>query len=165
MFILPKHRLIISYFLSEKNTIYRVPREEIAEVCDFLEYMERCPDGVCEIAKEDIPTFCQGLLPVLEEHFKVKKEENINESKIEIHHEENEELPKKKRKKQNYTIEELVELYKVIELKENELKNVIMDINSLKLKNKNIVPRCRFRNSGYCPFINFCNLLFFFILL
>ena len=51
---------------------------------------------------------------------------------------ENEELPKKKRKKQNYTIEELVELYKVIELKENELKNVIMDINSLKLKNKNM---------------------------
>ena len=69
---------------------------------------------------------------------KVKKEENIDESKIEIHHEENEELPKKKRKKQNYTIEELVELYKVIELKENELKNVIMDINSLKLKNKNM---------------------------
>lgn len=69
---------------------------------------------------------------------KVKKEENIDESKIEIHHEENEELPKKKRKKQNYTIEELVEIYKVIELKENELKNVIMDINSLKLKNKNM---------------------------
>ena len=69
---------------------------------------------------------------------KVKKEENIDESKIEIHNEENEELPKKKRKKQNYTIEELVELYKVIELKENELKNVIMDINSLKLKNKNM---------------------------
>ena len=65
------------YFLSEKNTIYRVPREEIAEVCDFLEYMERCPDGVCEIAKEDIPTCCQGLLPVLEEHFKVKKEEKL----------------------------------------------------------------------------------------
>lgn len=69
---------------------------------------------------------------------KVKKEENTDESKIEIQHEENEELPKKKRKKQNYTIEELVELYKVIELKENELKNVIMDINSLKLKNKNM---------------------------
>ena len=69
---------------------------------------------------------------------KVKKEENIDESKIEIQHEENEELPKKKRKKQNYTIEELVELYKVIELKENELKNVIMDINSLKLENKNM---------------------------
>ena len=65
------------YFLSEKNTIYRIPREEIAEVCDFLKYMERCPDGVCEIAKEDIPTFCQGLLPVLEEHFKVKKEEKL----------------------------------------------------------------------------------------
>ncbi len=31
----------------------------------------------CEIAKEDIPTFCQGLLPVLEEHFDVKKEEAL----------------------------------------------------------------------------------------
>lgn len=63
----------ICIFFQKKNTIYRIPREEIAEVCDFLEYMERCPDGVCEIAKEDIQTFCQGLLPVLEEHFKVKK--------------------------------------------------------------------------------------------
>ena len=35
------------------------------------------------------------------ERFKFNdEEENIDESKIEIHHEENEELPKKKRKKQ-----------------------------------------------------------------
>ena len=44
----------------------------------------------------------------------------------------------KSKKKQNYTIEELVELYKIIEVKENELKNLLMDINSLKLKNKNM---------------------------
>lgn len=72
----------IFVFSFRKNTIYRIPREEIAEVCDFLEYMERCPDGVCEIAKEDIPTFCQGLLPVLEEHFKVKKKKSWNYSSI-----------------------------------------------------------------------------------
>lgn len=68
---------------------------------------------------------------------KIKKEEKKeNQNKFEI--EENEEIPTKKRKKKNYTIEELVELYKVIEIKENELKNIIMDINSLKLKNKNM---------------------------
>ncbi len=56
---------------------------------------------------------------------------------------------KKKRKKQNYTIEELVELYKVIELKENELKNVIMDINSLKLKNKNMQKKLKMQQLFY----------------
>jgi len=44
----------------------------------------------------------------------------------------------KKRKRENYTIEDLVNLYRNIEKKENELKNLILDINSLKLKNKNM---------------------------
>ena len=51
---------------------------------------------------------------------------------------ENEELPKKRKKKSNYNIEELLELYKIINDKETELKNLLMDINSLKLKNKNM---------------------------
>lgn len=51
---------------------------------------------------------------------------------------ENEELPKKRKKKTNYNIEELLELYKEINEKETDLKNIIMDINSLKLKNKNM---------------------------
>ena len=50
----------------------------------------------------------------------------------------NEPIKKMRRKKDNYTIEEIVYLYKKLEEKENELKNVIMDINSLKLKNKNM---------------------------
>ena len=50
----------------------------------------------------------------------------------------NEPIKKMRRKKDNYTIEEIVDLYKKLEEKENELKNVIMDINSLKLKNKNM---------------------------
>ena len=41
-------------------------------------------------------------------------------------------------KKENYTIEELIELYKAYELNETELKNIIMDVNALKLKNKNM---------------------------
>ena len=51
---------------------------------------------------------------------------------------ENEELPMKRKKKTNYNIEELLELYKEINEKETDLKNIIMDINSLKLKNKNM---------------------------
>lgn len=52
---------------------------------------------------------------------------------------ENQELPK--RKKSNHTIEELIELYRTINLKENELKNILMDLNSLKLKNKNMTKK------------------------
>lgn len=40
--------------------------------------------------------------------------------------------------KDHYTIEELMQNYKEYELKENNLKNIIMDINALKLKNKNL---------------------------
>ena len=40
--------------------------------------------------------------------------------------------------KENYTIEELIQNYKILEEKENKLKNILMDINALKLKNKNL---------------------------
>ena len=44
---------------------------------------------------------------------------------------------KNKSKKDNYTIEELLELYQELAKIETELKNLLMDINALKLKNKN----------------------------
>ena len=52
------------------------------------------------------------------------------------------EKPKKKKaksksKKDNYTIEELLELYQQLAKIETDLKNLLMDINALKLKNKN----------------------------
>lgn len=59
---------------------------------------------------------------------------NKNPSKKHIEHP----IITKRKKKENYTIEDLVDLYRNIERKENELKNVILDINSLKLKNKNM---------------------------
>lgn len=40
--------------------------------------------------------------------------------------------------KDNYTIEELIQNFKELEEKENNLKNIKMDINALKLKNKNL---------------------------
>ena len=50
----------------------------------------------------------------------------------------NKEIKENDEKKENYTIEELIEIYKEYESKENELKNLLMDINALKLKNKNM---------------------------
>ena len=48
-----------------------------------------------------------------------------------------EKIAKVKLKKKNYTIEELLELYKKLEKYESNLSNIMMDINALKLKNKN----------------------------
>ena len=48
-----------------------------------------------------------------------------------------EKIAKVKLKKKNYTIEELLELYKKLEKHETNLSNIMMDINALKLKNKN----------------------------
>ena len=80
-------------------------------------------------------------------YFKYSKKKNKNKMKndeveevVNVEDEEEmEELPKRRRvKKENYNIEELVSLYKDIDEKETELKNIMMDINSLKLKNKNM---------------------------
>lgn len=60
-----------------------------------------------------------------------KIEDETNNNKIEID-------DKKFREKDNYTIEELLELYKEFEKIENTLKNITQDINSLKLKKKNM---------------------------
>lgn len=47
-------------------------------------------------------------------------------------------MPTIKKDKPNYTIEDILDLYKGVEDKEHKLRNLIMDINSLKLKNKNM---------------------------
>ena len=43
--------------------------------------------------------------------------------------------------KENYTIDELIHNYKILQDKENNLKNILMDINALKLKNKNLTKK------------------------
>ena len=69
----------------------------------------------------------------LEEQKTQEKEENIPEEK----------KPERKnrKKKDKYTIEELIQLYKEYELNETELKNILMDVNALKLKNKNMAKK------------------------
>ena len=66
------------------------------------------------------------------------KNEEVREEIYEEEQEDQEELPRRRTKKENYNIEELVSLYKEIDAKETELKNIMMDLNSLKLKNKNM---------------------------
>ena len=69
-------------------------------------------------------------------HFEETKQQELEE-KIE---EDNDTLKKvKKDKIKNiYTIEELVEKYKQYSVQENEISNLVMDINAIKLKNKNL---------------------------
>ncbi len=68
-----------------------------------------------------------------------EKEESIAEkSTSKTEKEEPKKAKKTLTKKENYTIEELIELYKAYELDETELKNILMDVNALKLKNKNM---------------------------
>ena len=64
----------------------------------------------------------------------VKKKDSEEETKKEVVNEESF-IPEVK---ENYTIEELIENYKRLEEKENDLKNILMDINAIKLKNKNL---------------------------
>lgn len=59
-----------------------------------------------------------------EEVEKIEEEKKTNNSKVV--------------KKANYTIEELIDLYREFEKLENTLKNIMLDINSLKLKRKNM---------------------------
>ncbi len=85
-------------------------------------------------------------------YFKYNKKKNKGEikQKVQVEAERQEEkksVEKKKNKKtkivdkKNYTIEELVDLYKEFEKLENTLKNIMLDINSLKLKKKNMAKK------------------------
>lgn len=67
--------------------------------------------------------------------------ENIIKEEKEAKSENQTHKKKKKLEKEKYTIEELIELYKEYEMNETELKNIIMDVNAIKLKNKNMAKK------------------------
>lgn len=73
---------------------------------------------------------------------KIREEEKFEENQEK---EENKNSKKsqniRKRNKEIYTIEELIQNYKELEEIENLLKNTIMDINAMKLKNKNMAKK------------------------
>ena len=68
---------------------------------------------------------------------KLNKKEEIEISEKQDRQRNKKSKSKAKLKKNNYTIEELLELYQDLGKVETELKNLLMDINALKLKNKN----------------------------
>ena len=70
-----------------------------------------------------------------------EEKENKNKPKEELKDDKTKTENRSRKKKENYTIEELVELYKEYEVKETELKNILMDVNALKLKNKNMAKK------------------------
>lgn len=55
------------YFQDQK--IYRVPRDEMDAVRDFMECMRQLPDRKAFIEKRDMPAFFQRMLPALQECF------------------------------------------------------------------------------------------------
>ena len=100
------------------------------------------------LAKEkQISTFLEckkTFLGKFKYYFKYSKKKKQNKIK-EVTTEEEPEIQEnkkiktiRKQKQKNYTIEALIDLYKEFEKLETTLKNLVMDINSLKLKNKNL---------------------------
>ena len=56
------------------NKVYLIPINEQAELQDFIQCMAQLPDRRAYIEKKDVPAFCRELLPMLEQHYKCKKE-------------------------------------------------------------------------------------------
>ena len=70
-----------------------------------------------------------------------KEDEEIEENNQEEQITQTQDTKKEKKKipiKKVYTLEELIENYKELEKLETEMKNLLMDVNALKLKNKNM---------------------------
>lgn len=62
------------YHYFRDGKVYRIPVEEMAPVRDFLSCMAQLPGNKVFIQREDVPVFCRGLLPALEEKFVCTKE-------------------------------------------------------------------------------------------
>ena len=128
-----------------------IPKNEVAE--ELIDESNKKLEKLKIIAKQQeeeylskekqITTFLEckkSFFGKFKYYFKYGKKKNKEIIEEDIEEEEN--IPQKHKnkefsKKENYTIEELIEIYKKYEEKENILKNILMDINALKLKNKN----------------------------
>ncbi len=158
----------IEFFAENKNITYEeIPKwinqeyekgiERIKVAEELIEKNnEKLKNLKIEIASQDIEylakekqisTFLEckkSFFGKFKYYFKYGKKSNKNQKKIiepqneNIESKTNKKEIKKREHKSNYTIEELVELYKEFEEKETILKKLFMDINSLKLKKKNM---------------------------
>ena len=138
---------LISELLEENNK--KLDNLKIIAASQEIEYLAK---------EKQISTFLEckktffGKFKYYFKYSKKNKKQTIKDNMVEEKTEENEIEEKEKdknktekirntkntTKKENYTIEELIELYKTYELDETELKNILMDVNALKLKNKNM---------------------------
>ena len=128
-------------------------QDDIEELNNRLEqYKKESVDLESEyIAKEkQISTFLEckkSFFGKVKYYFKLgkkskhhKKDKNMAEE-IENQNSEKEKVAERKKEKvenRNYTLDELVASFKQLEEFENQKKNIVMDINALKLKNKNL---------------------------
>lgn len=148
---------IISWIYEE----YRIGEERCQEAKEQIEINQKKlrklkeEVGALEIEyltkEKQITTFLEckkSFFGKFKYYFKYSKKTNKRpiKGKLPIEAEEEEKIVKKgKKKKENkvsskkrYTIEELADLYKEFEKFETSLKNIMMDVNSLKLKKKNM---------------------------
>lgn len=146
------------------NDEFKLGEERCQEAKELIETnqkkLEKLKVEVAEqeieyLAKEkQISTFLEckkSFFGKFKYYFKYSKKKNKGEMKQKIQLEEKEDTEperinnKQKKKKlttkDNHTIEELVDLYKEFEKLENTLKNIMLDINSLKLKKKNMAKK------------------------
>ncbi|NCB94328.1 MAG: DEAD/DEAH box helicase [Clostridia bacterium] len=64
-----------SYYITEtpKGMIYKVSMKEMEEIESFLTYLREDSQGEVFVGKEDLPAFCQNLLPVMEKYFDIEQ--------------------------------------------------------------------------------------------
>ena len=113
----------IEYIAKEKqiSTFLECKKSFFGKVKYFFKYSKKSNKKVKEIEEqenEELEENNQEELP------KAVKEAKKEKKKIPI--------------KKVYTLEELIENYKELEKLETEMKNLLMDVNALKLKNKNM---------------------------
>lgn len=152
------------------NEECKMGRERVQEVREIIKTNKRKLENLKEeiavqeieyLAKEkQISTFLEckkTFFGKFKYYFKYSKKKNKGEiqERTEVKEEENDEINEvivkneivKKRKKkepvekENYTIEELIDIYKEFEKLEYIIKNMMLDINSLKLKRKNMAKK------------------------
>ena len=110
----------IEYIAKEKqiSTFLECKKSFFGKVKYFFKYSKKSNKKVKEI----------------EEQENEELEENNQEELLKEAKKEKKKIPIKK----VYTLEELIENYKELEKLETEMKNLLMDVNALKLKNKNM---------------------------
>lgn len=120
--------------------------EELKEIASMQEIEYREKERQISTFLECKKTFFGKVKYYFKISKKNKKKTNVNTKKEEIIEKDNYEIIKDKEipktsKLSNHTIEELIDKFKNIDGQETLLKNLAMDVNAIKLKNKNMAKK------------------------